>query len=88
VCNLPDRLGRARVERAALFLSTAAPGNRRASIDFLLPAKSAVGRQAQQDLAAANCLAQSWALAFGDPSEQPGSGRSPHQHYPGAARRR
>ena len=55
-----------------------------ASIDFLLPAKSAVGRQAQQDLAAANCLAQAWALAFGDPSEQPGSGRSPHQHYPGS----
>ena len=55
-----------------------------ASIDFLLPAKSAVGRQAQQDLAAANCLAQSWALAFGDPSEQPGLGRSPHQHYPGS----
>src|SRR5215471_19213487 len=55
-----------------------------ASIDFLLPAKSGVGRQAQQDLAAANCLAQSWALAFGDPSEQPGGGRSPHQHYPGS----
>jgi glucose-6-phosphate isomerase len=55
-----------------------------ASIDFLLPAKSAVGRQPQQDLAAANCLAQAWALAFGDPSEQPGSGRSPHQHYPGS----
>jgi len=55
-----------------------------ASIDFLLPAKSAIGRQAQQDLAAANCLAQAWALAFGDPSEQPGSGRSPHQHYPGS----
>ncbi len=55
-----------------------------ASIDFLLPAKSAVGRQPQQDLAAANCLAQAWALAFGDPSEQPGTARSPHQHYPGS----
>jgi glucose-6-phosphate isomerase len=55
-----------------------------ASIDFLLPAKSAVGRQAQQDLAAANCLAQAWALAFGDPSERPGTARSPHQHYPGS----
>ena len=54
------------------------------SIDFLLPAKSGVGRQAQQDLAAANCLAQAWALAFGDPSEPEGGGRSPHQHYPGS----
>jgi glucose-6-phosphate isomerase len=54
------------------------------AIDFLLPAKSAVGRQAQQDLAAANCLAQAWALAFGDPSETEGGGRSPHQHYPGS----
>ena len=53
------------------------------AIDFLLPAKSGVGRQAQQDLAAANCLAQSWALAFGDPSETEGGRRSPHQHYPG-----
>src|SRR5881394_100263 len=53
------------------------------SIDFLLPAKSGVGRQAQQDLAAANCLAQAWALAFGDPNEPEGGGRSPHQHYPG-----
>jgi glucose-6-phosphate isomerase len=54
------------------------------SLDFLLPAKSGVGRQAQQDLAAANCLAQAWALAFGDPSEQAGGARSPHQHYPGS----
>jgi len=55
------------------------------SIDFLLPAKSGVGRQAQQDLAAANCLAQAWAFAFGDPSEpEGGSGRSPHQRYPGS----
>ena len=36
------------------------------SVDFLLPAKSLVGLQDQQDLAAANCLAQSWALAAGD----------------------
>ena len=57
-------------------------GTERVSIDFLLAAKSAVGRQEQQDLAAANCLAQTWALAEGDPSS-PCSGRSPHQRYPG-----
>src|SRR5262249_38724588 len=55
------------------------------SIDFLLPAKSGVGRQRQQDLAAANCLAQAWALAFGDPNEPAGgAARSPHQRYPGS----
>jgi glucose-6-phosphate isomerase len=58
-------------------------GTERVSIDFLLPACSAVGRQDQQDLAAANCLAQAWALAEGDPSDSPGSSRSPHQRYPG-----
>jgi glucose-6-phosphate isomerase len=51
------------------------------SADFLLPAKSLVGRQKQQDLAAANCLAQTWALAAGDPS---GEQRGPHQSYPGS----
>jgi glucose-6-phosphate isomerase len=55
-------------------------GTERVSIDFLLPARSTVGRQDQQDLAAANCLAQAWALAEGDPS---GAARSPHQRYPG-----
>jgi glucose-6-phosphate isomerase len=55
-------------------------GTERVSIDFLLPARSTVGRQAQQDLAAANCLAQAWALAEGDPA---GASRSPHQRYPG-----
>ena len=59
-------------------------GTERVSIDFLLPARSAVGRQDQQDLAAANCLAQAWALAEGDPSERPGAARSPHQRYPGS----
>ncbi|HJR71549.1 MAG TPA: glucose-6-phosphate isomerase [Gammaproteobacteria bacterium] len=59
-------------------------GTERVSIDFLLPARSAVGRQEQQDLAAANCLAQAWALAEGDPSDTPGSSRSPHQRYPGS----
>jgi glucose-6-phosphate isomerase len=52
------------------------------SIDFLLPVRSGVGLQAQQDLAAANCFAQAWALAEGDPSDS-GSGRSPHQQYLG-----
>ncbi|MEO8467735.1 MAG: glucose-6-phosphate isomerase, partial [Gammaproteobacteria bacterium] len=33
-------------------------GTETLSIDFLLPARSAVGRQKQQDLAAENCLAQ------------------------------
>ena len=55
-------------------------GTERVSIDFLLPARSTVGRQNQQDLAAANCLAQVWALAEGDPT---GPARSPHQRYPG-----
>ena len=59
-------------------------GTETVSIDFPLPARSAVGRQAQQDLAAANCLAQAWALAEGDPADTPGSGRSPHQRYPGS----
>ncbi len=43
-------------------------GTERVSIDFLLPVRSGVGRQDQQDLATANCLAQSWALAEGDSS--------------------
>jgi glucose-6-phosphate isomerase len=55
-------------------------GTERVSIDFLLPARSTVGRQDQQDLAAANCLAQAWALAEGDPA---GAARSPHQRYRG-----
>jgi glucose-6-phosphate isomerase len=59
-------------------------GTERVAVDFLLPARSAVGRQEQQDLAAANCLAQAWALAEGDPTDKPGSARSPHQRYPGS----
>jgi hypothetical protein len=58
-------------------------GTERVSIDFLLPTRSAVGRQEQQDLAAANCLAQTWALAEGDPSERQGATPNPHQRYPG-----
>jgi glucose-6-phosphate isomerase len=58
-------------------------GTERVSIDFLLPARSGVGRQPQQDLAAANCLAQAWALAEGDDVDGPSRGKSPHQRYPG-----
>jgi glucose-6-phosphate isomerase len=57
-------------------------GTEHVSVDFLLPARSAVGRQEQQDLAAANCLAQAWALAEGDPNERSGGARNPHQRYP------
>jgi glucose-6-phosphate isomerase len=55
-------------------------GTQAVSIDFLLPAKSLVGKQDQQDLAAANCLAQAWALAVGDPTAE---ARGPHQSYAG-----
>lgn len=51
------------------------------SIDFLLPAASGVGRQAQQDQAAANCLAQTLALAIGD---REAAKDSPHRDYPGS----
>jgi len=53
-------------------------GTERVSMDFLLPARSGVERQKQQDLAAANCLAQTWALAEGDPQ---GQGPDSHRHY-------
>ena len=54
------------------------------SADFLLPAKSLVGRQDQQDLAAANCLAQAWALAAGDPEAANGNrALNPHRSYDG-----
>jgi glucose-6-phosphate isomerase len=56
-------------------------GTEQVAIDFLLPALSGVGRQKQQDLAAENCLAQTWALAVGDPSEG-SAGRGPHLRYP------
>ena len=59
-------------------------GTERVSIDFFLPALSTAGRQEQQDLAAANCLAQTWALAEGDPSDRAGEARGPHQRYPGS----
>jgi glucose-6-phosphate isomerase len=57
-------------------------GTEQVSIDFLVPALSGVKRQEQQDLAAANCLAQAWALAVGDPSDAAGE-RGPHVRYPG-----
>jgi glucose-6-phosphate isomerase len=58
-------------------------GTEQVSIDFLLPARSSVGRQDQHDLAAENCLAQSWAFAEGDPSDTPETGRNPHMRYAG-----
>jgi glucose-6-phosphate isomerase len=58
-------------------------GTERVGIDFLLPARSDVKRQEQQDLAAANCLAQAWALAEGNPEAAADSARSPHQRYAG-----
>jgi glucose-6-phosphate isomerase len=58
-------------------------GTEKVSIDFLLPAKSGVGRQDQHDLAIANCLAQAWALAIGDPDASPRTASNPHQRYAG-----
>jgi glucose-6-phosphate isomerase len=53
-------------------------GTRFVPVDFILPAKSSGGRQEQQDLAVANCLAQSEALMDGydDPD-------SPYRRHPG-----
>jgi glucose-6-phosphate isomerase len=55
------------------------------SADFLLPARSQVGRQAEQDLAGINCLAQAWALAAGDPAveENGRQGINAYQDYAG-----
>ena len=55
------------------------------SADLLLPARSLVGRQAAQDLAAANCLAQAWAFAAGDPAgaDPAGHPADPHRRYSG-----
>jgi glucose-6-phosphate isomerase len=52
-------------------------GTERVSMDFILPARSGVGRQAQQDLASANALAQALALAEGRPAGDP------HRAYAG-----
>jgi len=45
-------------------------GTPRAALDFLLPAQSSCGNQAQADLASGNCLAQAEAFAFGYTMEQ------------------
>jgi glucose-6-phosphate isomerase len=55
-------------------------GTETVSIDFLLPRHGYVGRPEQHELAIANCLAQTWALAAGDPARE---ARSAHQRYPG-----
>jgi len=56
-------------------------GTESVSVDFLLPARSGVGRKEQHDLAVSNCLAQAWALASGDPD---GSAKPAHRYYPGS----
>ena len=54
-------------------------GTRFVPVDFILPLGSSGGRQAQQDLAIANCLAQAEALMDGyDPGEE-----GPHRRHPG-----
>ncbi len=45
-------------------------GTPRAALDFLVPARSSCGNQAQAELATANCLAQAEAFAFGYPLDQ------------------
>ncbi len=45
-------------------------GSARAALDFLLPARSSSASQAHQDLAIANCLAQTEAFAFGQDAAQ------------------
>ena len=55
-------------------------GTEKVSIDFFLPVLSGIRNQENHDFLAANCLAQGWALAEGDPE---GEGGSPHQNYSG-----
>jgi glucose-6-phosphate isomerase len=52
-------------------------GTEAVSADFIVPAKSSVGRQSQHDHAIANCLAQVWALAEGRSADDP------HRNYDG-----
>src|SRR5882724_5473273 len=54
-------------------------GTPRAALDFMLPARSSCGSQAQQDLAIANCLAQAEAFMAG----QAGADIPPHKMHPG-----
>ena len=56
-------------------------GTLNVAVDFLLPRRSGVGMDDQHELAIANCLAQTWALASGDPA---GQASSSHQQYPGS----
>ena len=44
-------------------------GSMRAALDFLLPARSSCGNQAQQNLAIANCLAQAHAFMHGQSAD-------------------
>jgi glucose-6-phosphate isomerase len=46
-------------------------GTPRAALDFILPAQSSCGNQHAQQLAMANCLAQSEAFAYGQRSDDP-----------------
>jgi glucose-6-phosphate isomerase len=45
-------------------------GTQRAALDFLMPVNSSCGRQGQQNLAIANCLAQAEAFALGQSEER------------------
>jgi glucose-6-phosphate isomerase len=51
------------------FLQLLHQGTPRAALDFLLPARSSCGNQAQQDLAIASCLAQAEAFMTGQSAE-------------------
>ena len=55
-------------------------GTRRVPVDFILPLTSSGGSQSQQDLAIANCIAQSEALMDGYEEE---GGETPHKTHPG-----
>ncbi|MFL2538647.1 MAG: glucose-6-phosphate isomerase [Candidatus Rariloculaceae bacterium] len=56
-------------------------GTEKISIDFFLSVFSDARSQVKDDVSTANCLAQGWALAEGDPKARTDS---PHQHYPGS----
>jgi glucose-6-phosphate isomerase len=55
-------------------------GTRRVPVDFILPLTSSGGSQSHQDLAIANCIAQSEALMDGFEEE---GGDAPHKTHPG-----
>src|SRR5207237_5821448 len=58
-------LGQPGNNRQPSFFPLRAQGTLRAALDFLLPARSSSGNQAQQDLAIASCLAQAEAFMTG-----------------------